>query len=89
MSDIRWDDAYPMVTGFFVAKMHEGHWGRVDIVHLSDEELDEFFARQTPENTTRWAIALVKWIRDRAVPINDTVIAKALEILSQEGNRSE
>ena len=51
-------------TGYFVRAKRDGKWQSLDIVELTDDELDAFERCQAPDKGWQWAKALAGWIRD-------------------------
>ena len=52
-----------MTTGAFIRIKRDGKWQAIDIVQLTNVELDRF-AESVPEAGWRWAKFLAQWIRD-------------------------
>lgn len=54
------------MTGFFVRICRDGKWQSLDVVELTDDELEKFFDAKdfSGERLASWAKSLAKWIRD-------------------------
>ena len=59
------------MTGMFVRVQRSGRWESAELDRLTDQELEAWAARlreSSPFDGYRWAVALAKFIRDRAAP---------------------
>jgi hypothetical protein len=52
------------VTNIYVRVQRQGSWQNLEIDQLTDDELGDFFAEQTPHKCAKWAATLAAWIRD-------------------------
>lgn len=55
------------ITGAFVRIMRNGKAYNLEIIELTDKELDAYFDEQPPLAVKRWARFLAGWIRDHIV----------------------